>query len=128
MPARKTHKLSRKSAPARNKKDAARKSGEKRANTRKAKDASAKVLIVNMIPKSLSGEDHQDSEPSLAVNPSNPLQIAASAFTPDPSEGPRAPIYVSTDGGNTWTLNSIVPSTVADGSVTGDITVAFGTS
>jgi hypothetical protein len=88
----------------------------------------AKVLIVNMIPKSLSGEDHQDSEASIAVNPSNPLHIAASAFTPDPSEGPRAPIYVSTDGGNTWTLNSIVPSTVADGSVTGDITVAFGTS
>ena len=81
-----------------------------------------------MIPKSLSGEDHQDSEPSLAVNPANPLQMAASALTPDPSEGPRAPIYVSTDGGNTWTLYSIVPSTVADGSVTGDITVAFGTS
>jgi hypothetical protein len=32
------------------------------------------------------------------------------------------------DGGNTWTLNSIVPSTVADGSATADITVAFGSS
>src|SRR5260370_5465843 len=119
---------SRKNAPARKKKDAARKSGEKRAQTQKDKDAAAKVLIVNMIPKSLSGEDQQDSEPSLAVNRSNPLQIAASAFTRDPSEGPRATIYVAADGGNTWTLNSIVPSTVADGSVTGDITVAFGTS
>src|SRR6266849_1694118 len=86
------------------------------------------VLVVNMIPKSLSGETHQDSEPTIAVNPANPLQIAASAFTPDPSHGPRAPIYISTDGGNTWTLNSIVPSTVADGSATGDITVAFGSS
>src|SRR5713101_6607947 len=119
---------SRKSAPARKKKDATRKSGEKRAQTQKVKDAAAKVLIVNMIPKSLSGEDHQDSEPSLAVNPANPRQIAASAFTPDPSHGPRAPIYISTDGGNTWTLNSIVPSTVADGSATADITVAFGSS
>src|SRR6266849_845821 len=132
MPARKTHKASRKSASARKKRGTTRKSGGtrggKRAKTQKAQHAPTKVLIVNMIPKSLSGEDHQDSEPSIAVNPSNPLHLAASAFTPDPSEGPRAPIYVSTDGGNTWTLNSIVPSTVADGSVTGDITVAFGTS
>src|SRR5882762_4176902 len=126
MPARKSHKSSRKRPPARQKKHAPRQSGA--ARRKKAQPASAKVLIVNLIPKSLSGEDHQDSEPSIAVNPSNPLHIAASAFTPDPSEGPRAPIYVSTDGGNTWTLNSIVPSTVADGSVTGDITVAFGTS
>ena len=90
--------------------------------------APGQILIVNMIPKSLSGETHQDSEPTIAVNPANPLQIAASAFTPDPSQGPRAPIYISTDGGNTWTLNSIVPSTVADGSATADITVAFGSA
>jgi hypothetical protein len=132
MPARKSHESLRKGASTRKKKGTARKSGGtrggKRAKARKAQHTPAKVLIVNMIPKSLSGEDHQDSEPSIAVNPSNPLQIAASAFTPDPSEGPRAPIYVSIDGGNTWTLKSIVPSTVADGSVTGDITVAFGTS
>src|SRR6267142_3518492 len=126
MPARKTPRSTRKRAPARQKKHAPRKSAG--ARRKKAQAAAAKVLIVNMIPKSLSGEDHQDSEPSIAVNPSNPLQIAASAFTPDPSEGPRAPIYVSTDGGNTWTLNSIVPSTVQDGSATADITVAFGGS
>src|ERR1041385_9525357 len=83
--------------------------------------ATPKVLLVNMIPKSLSGESHQDSEPTIAVNPNNPLQIAASAFTPDPSHGPRAPIYISTDGGKTGPLNSIVPSTVADGSATADI-------
>ncbi len=90
--------------------------------------AASGVLIVNMIPKSLSGEDHQDSEPTIAVNPANPLQIAASAFTPDPAGSGRAPIYVSTDGGNSWTLNAIVPSTVADRSATADITVAFGSS
>src|SRR5580765_7029713 len=105
---------------------------KKRASKAKATKQSTKkagtVLIVNMIPKSLSGETHQDSEPTIAVNPKNPLQIAASAFTPDPSHGPRAPIYISTDGGATWTLNSIVPSTVADGSATADITVAFGSS
>jgi hypothetical protein len=86
------------------------------------------VLVVNMIPKSLSGEENQDSEPTLAVNPANPQQIAGSAFTPDPGGGPRAPIYMSSDGGQTWTLNAIVPSSVQDGSITADITVAFGTS
>src|SRR5437879_2684982 len=99
-----------------------------RKSKRTAKAGGPVVLLVNMIPRSLSGEAHQDSEPTIAVNPANPLQIAASAFTPDPSHGPRAPIYISIDGGNTWTLNSIVPSTVADGSATADITVAFGSS
>lgn len=86
------------------------------------------VLVVNMIPQSLSGETNQDSEPTLAVNPANLQQIAASAFTPDPGGGNLAPIYVSTDGGNTWVLNSIVPSDSASGSMTADITVAFGGS
>jgi hypothetical protein len=86
------------------------------------------ILVVNMIPKSLSGETRQDSEPNLAVNPANPLQIAGSAFTPDPFGGPNAPIYVSSDGGNTWLLNSIVPSQAGSGSGTGDITVRFGST
>ena len=85
------------------------------------------IKIVNMIPQSLSGETNQDSEPNLAVNPANPRQIAGSAFTPDPMGGPNAPIYVSTDGGDSWSLNSIVPSAGSIG--TGDITLRFaGTS
>src|SRR5436190_14130967 len=50
----------------------------------KARKTIAKVVVVNMIPRSLSGEANQDSEPTIAVNPANPLQIAGSAFTPDP--------------------------------------------
>jgi len=103
-----------------------------RTKTKKTKatkaSTSGQVLVVNMIPKSLSGETEQDSEPTIAVNPRNPLQIAASAFTPDPSRGPRAPIFISIDGGMTWTLNSIVPSSVPKGSATSDITVAFGSA
>lgn len=84
------------------------------------------ILVVNMIPRALSGETNQDSEPNLAVNPANPLQIAGSAFTPDPMGGENAPIYVSNDGGNTWLLNSIVPSQAGSLTGTGDITVRFG--
>jgi hypothetical protein len=83
------------------------------------------VTVVNMIPKALSGETNQDSEPNLAVNPNNTLQIAATAFTPNPSGGSLAPIFVSLDGGRTWALNAIIPGATA-GFPTGDITTKFG--
>jgi len=77
-----------------------------------------------MIPKSLSGERNHDRETSLTVNPVNPSQIAASAFTLEPFGGRNAPIFVSNDGGNTWMLNSIVPALKSPGS-TFDITLCF---
>src|SRR5262245_18997788 len=100
----------------------------KKTKKKPASKAAGTVLVVNMIPRALSGESHQDSEPTIAVNPANTLQIAGSAFSPDPGGGNVAPIYISADGGNTWMLNSIVPSSSANGSGTMDITVAFGTS
>jgi hypothetical protein len=88
--------------------------------------APAGVTVVNMIPQALSGETNQDSEPMLAVIPHHPANIVGTAFTPDPLGGPNAPVYVSTDGGNTWVLNPIVPGGGSLG--TGDITVAFSGS
>src|SRR6266513_3029973 len=67
----------------------------------------ANVMVVNLIPRSLSGESNPDSEPNLAVNPANPQLIVASAFTPNPAGSGDAPIAVSTDGGNTWSLHAI---------------------
>ena len=84
------------------------------------------ITVVNVIPNALSGETNQDSEPNLAANPANPDQIAISAFTPDPMGGANAPIFISTDGGTAWTLNSIVPSQAGSGTGTGDITPRFG--
>ena len=83
------------------------------------------LLIVNMIPKSLSDETNQDSEPNISVNQANILKIAATAFTPDPSGGGAAPIYVSTDGGRTWRLNATVPGGNPK-TGTSDITLRFG--
>src|SRR5262249_10821736 len=85
------------------------------------------VSIVNMMPQSLSGEFRTDSEPNLAVNPSNTRHIAGSAFTPDPMGGANAPIYISTDGGQSWVLNSIVPGNAAR-TGTHDITLRFGST
>jgi hypothetical protein len=92
---------------------------------RKKAAAAGPVLLVNMVPRSLSSETNQDSEPTLAVNPADPRQLAATAFTPDPMGGPLAPLYVSTDGGNTWRLNAIVPSAAGSAVGTHDISVAF---
>jgi hypothetical protein len=86
--------------------------------------ALADTTIVDILPRSLSNEGNEDSEPNIAVNPGNTSQIAASAFTPDPLNAATAPIFVSIDGGNTWTLNSILPSET----VTADVTLKFGTA
>lgn len=87
--------------------------------------APAGFLLVNMIPKSLSGETNQDSEPHLTVNTANAQQIIGTAFSPNPGGGSRAPVYASQDGGNTWKLNAIVPSTAGSNIGTGDITTCF---
>ena len=90
----------------------------------------AQITLVNMVPQARSGEMNQDSEPSIAVNPSNPLQLAGSAFTWDnlgggPMTGALAPIYVSTDGGATWSVVLSVPSTAGATFPTGDIMPRF---
>jgi len=86
------------------------------------------VHVVNIIPQSLSGETSQDSEPNLAVNPANPSEMVATAFTPPPLGGTLAPIFISTDGGNTWSLRTVVPGNNAAGFPTLDISVAFATA
>lgn len=107
-------------------KKASRKTAKKESS--RAGLAPANLFLINMIPKALSGETNQDSEPHLTVNASNTKQIVGTAFTPDPSLGPNAPIYVSVDGGNTWMLNSIVPSAAGSSLGTGDITTSFNAS
>src|SRR6266576_1752521 len=84
------------------------------------------VRVVDMIPASLSGETWQDAEPFLTTFASNPNILAASAFTPNPggAASTTAPIYVSDDGGNTWSLRNTLPSNVQ----TADITHAGGES
>ncbi len=102
-------------------KPAAKRKSKAAAKAAKITAAATGVLVVNIIPKSLSFEENQDSEPFISVNPTNPNHIAGSAFTPDPMGGESAPYFVSTDGGKTWVLNMVVPG----GRQTSDIAVAF---
>ena len=39
------------------------------------------ITVVNIIPQSLSGETHQDSEPSIAVNPRSRSHLFLNADT-----------------------------------------------
>ena len=84
----------------------------------------AGVRVVDLIPVSLSGESWQDAEPFLALYAANPRLMAASAFTPNPggSASATAPIFVSDDGGDSWTLRNTLPSQT----MTADITHAVG--
>src|SRR5207247_1420315 len=77
-----------------------------------------------------SGETNQDAEPTITVDPQHRSHIAGSAFTSDNlTQGPNvtatAPIYVSHNNGNTWSLAFIVPSKIGAGFPTGDITLMF---
>ena len=70
------------------------------------------ITLVNIIPNLSSGETNQDSEPNLAVNPANPLEIAATAFTPSPNVGSKkSPVFFSADGGLTWSLKDLIAGT-----------------
>ena len=70
------------------------------------------IKVVNITPIMQSGEANQDSEPNVAVNPVNPQEIAATAFTPSPNvNAVNSPVYYSNDGGNTWALLDIIGGT-----------------
>ena len=86
------------------------------------------IRVVNVIPQNLSGETNFDSEPNIAVNPSNPQQIVLTAFTPDTATPvTTGPYFFSTDGGVTWAQNSVIPGGTATFG-TKDISVRFGGS
>jgi hypothetical protein len=94
------------------------------------------ISVVNMIPNSWSDEENQDCEPCLSVNPANPSEMIATAFTYDNPAGTSAvspamstawaPLYYSTDGGQTWTLQNVMPSGVGAILPTFDVTARFG--
>lgn len=88
-----------------------------------------KVKLVNVIPATMSNETGSDSEPNIAVDPANPRHMVVSAFTPCPPliSTTEAPIYFSTNGGESWHLNCIVPGN-SPFSGTGDITIRFAGS
>ena len=96
------------------------------------------LKIVNMIPNGWSDEENQDCEPNLSVNPANHSEIIGTAFTFDNPAGTSAispamtgnwaPFFSSVDGGDTWTLQFVLPSGAGDQLPTWDVTARYGGS
>jgi hypothetical protein len=66
-----------------------------------------------------------DTEPSIAVDPSNPLRIAVVSFSEPWGAGVMAPVWKSTDGGVTWTKVTQIPRPSSNVAGPGDQKVAF---
>jgi len=69
--------------------------------------------VVDVIPKVLENEEWQNSEPTLAVDPSNPSRISVSAMFLG-SEGIecgdlKAGVVTSADKGHMWSLQCVLP-------------------
>jgi hypothetical protein len=66
------------------------------------------VIVSNTNANLKNTNTASNSEPSIAINPVKPLVIDILAFTAN--WGVNAPIWHSTNGGNTWTLDLTVPN------------------
>ncbi|HEV7670334.1 MAG TPA: hypothetical protein VGS22_17585 [Thermoanaerobaculia bacterium] len=66
------------------------------------------ITVVDMIPKFMSNEQANQSEPNLAIDPATPSRMAASAFITNPTKPNKASIFLSTNGGQSWTLQPIL--------------------
>jgi hypothetical protein len=60
------------------------------------------IRLVDIIPNSDSGESNQNSEPSIGVNPANPMQMFAGSYGPTTADLNENTFFFSTDGGVTW--------------------------
>ena len=87
----------------------------------------AQITVVDAIPASMSDETFNNTEPFLAVDPTNPLTIVASPFMLTPAMATNGPLLVSKDGGATWSAPGLIPGCGGCFN-TGDITIHYVTS
>lgn len=76
--------------------------------------SSAQAQIRDIATNATDPFDMDDSEPSIAVNPLNPLEIAIVTFSEQQwGMGLNAPVWKSIDGGLNWTKEFILPPPAA---------------
>jgi hypothetical protein len=76
--------------------------------------AAAQVLV-DIANNATDPFNLEDTEPSIAVNPLNPLQIAVVSFSGgwSTATGERGPVWMSMDGGVTWAKNLVLTAPTA---------------
>jgi hypothetical protein len=83
--------------------------------------------VVSNTNATLTTTDNQgDSEPSIAVNPANPNQIVMLSFSGSAPTGTNAPLWQSTDGGQTWTKSFSIPQPPGVSAIPSDQTLDYG--
>src|SRR6266478_51258 len=65
--------------------------------------ARAAATIKDIATDATDPSNLSDTEPSIAVNPGNPLEIAVVSFSEGWGPGDMAPVWRSNDGGVGWT-------------------------
>ncbi len=89
--------------------------------------AAQKVTVVDILPNFMSDDQAEQSEPNLAIDPTNPSRMAASAFFINPKKPNKGAIFLSTNGGTTWTVQPILAGSTSVCSTSFcDITLRFG--
>jgi hypothetical protein len=87
--------------------------------------AFAQATVIPMGTDVNDPNNSSDTEPSIAVNPTNPLDIVVLAFSDNWGPGNNASIWRSSDGGNTWAKSTILPQPGANLFGPADQKVAF---
>jgi hypothetical protein len=67
------------------------------------------MRIVNVVPSDHSNEEHDEIEPSIAVNPNNIDEMVIAPGTESELGNPNRPIFFSIDGGENWSLRFDIP-------------------
>lgn len=71
------------------------------------------IRVVNMIPRSLSHEHEENSEPSVTVHPKDAAFVIGTAFTiytNNYCDKAHSPAFVSSDSGEAWSMVCVLPT------------------
>jgi hypothetical protein len=83
------------------------------------------IQLIDIADDASDPSNNDDSEPSIAVDPKNPAEIAVVAFSGAWGDGTRAPIWKSRDSGATWKPVPQIPQPSANLWGPADQKVAF---
>ncbi|MGB9181728.1 MAG: choice-of-anchor D domain-containing protein [Pyrinomonadaceae bacterium] len=87
--------------------------------------AATSQVIMDVATDATDPTDRADTEPSIAVDPSDPLRIAIVSFSEPWGPVTGAPVWMSTDGGGTWTKIKVIPRPPTGFNGPGDQKIAF---
>ena len=87
----------------------------------------ASAQLVDIATNATDPNNRVDSEPSIAVNPVNPQQIAVVTFSEgwSAASSTRAPVWMSANGGATWTKNFVLTAPTAGSTAPGDQNLVY---